>query len=241
MKKDVSIIVPVKNEAENISILANEIHGAMEKTKFSWECVWVDDGSADATLAEIKRLNDADSRHRFLSLTRNFGQSAAMAAGFKNAYGDILVTLDGDGQNDPEDIPAMVNRLIADRADMVNGRRKNRKDTLVRKISSRIANAYRNKMTGESVTDVGCSLRAIRRECIEHITVFKGMHRFIPTLIRMGGYGKIVEVPVNHRPRKLGQTKYGIHNRLWVGIADTFAVKWMQSRLVFPDIKEKSE
>ena len=241
MEKNVSIIVPVKDEEETIPLLAEEIGGAMGKTSFSWECVWVDDGSTDTSLERIKNLHHADSRHRYLSLTRNFGQSAAMMAGFKNAMGDILVTIDGDGQNDPEDIPRVVNRLIADRADMVNGRRKNRQDTLVRKISSRIANAYRNRMTGESVADVGCSLRAIRRECLEQIILFKGMHRFIPTLVRMGGYTKIIEVPVNHRPRKLGTTKYGIHNRLWVGLADTIAVRWMQNRLVFPEIKEKSD
>ncbi len=241
MQKDVSIIIPVKNEAENIPILAGEIVAAMGKTSFSWECVWVDDGSTDDTLTEIKRLHYADSRHRYLSLAWNFGQSAAMMTGFKNALGNILVTIDGDGQNDPEDIPAVVDRLIADRADMVNGLRKNRKDTLVRKISSRIANAYRNRMTGENITDVGCSLRAIRRECAENIILFKGMHRFIPTLVRISGYEKIVEVPVNHRPRKHGVTKYGIHNRLWVGLADTFAVRWMQNRLVFPKIREKSD
>jgi dolichol-phosphate mannosyltransferase len=241
MQKDVSIIIPVKDEEENIPVLAGEIGAAMGKTNFSWECVWVDDGSADTTLERIKTLHHTDSRHRYLSLTRNFGQSAAMMAGFKNAMGNILVTIDGDGQNDPEDIPGMVHRLVADRADMVNGRRKNRQDTLVRKISSRIANAYRNRMTGESVSDVGCSLRAIRRECVEQIILFKGMHRFIPTLVRMSGYTKIIEVPVNHRPRKLGTTKYGIHNRLWVGLADTFAVRWMQNRLVFPNIKEKND
>ncbi|MFO7962697.1 MAG: glycosyltransferase family 2 protein [Desulfobacterales bacterium] len=241
MKKDVSIIIPVKNEADNIAVLAEEIAAVMKNSGFSWENVWVDDGSTDATLSEIKRLHATDSRHRFLSLSTNFGQSAAMMAGFRVAAGDIFVTIDGDGQNDPEDIPMVVNRLITEKADMINGCRKIRQDSPIRKISSKIANAFRNRMTGEHVTDVGCSLRAFRRECVDQIVLFKGMHRFIPTLVRICGYTHILEVPVKHRPRNFGLTKYGIGNRLWVGLADTFAVRWMQRRLVFPKVKEKSE
>jgi dolichol-phosphate mannosyltransferase len=240
MKTDISIIVPVKDEEKNISVLAGEINAAMEKINLSWECVWVDDGSTDYTLREIKSLNYASPHHHWVSLAKNFGQSAAMAAGFQNASGSLLVTLDGDGQNDPADIPALVNRLISDGADLVNGWRKTREDSIVRKISSKIANAYRNKMTKENIKDVGCSLRAFRRECVEHVPVFKGMHRFLPTLIRIAGFEKIVEMPVNHRPRKQGKTKYGIHNRLWVGLADTVAVYWMQRRMVFPKVGQRS-
>jgi dolichol-phosphate mannosyltransferase len=237
---DISIIVSVKDEEESIPLLAGEIDAAMEKTTFLWECLWVDDGSTDRTLSEIKQLHEANPHHQYLSLTRNFGQSAAMAAGFANTSGSMFVTLDGDGQNDPSDIPPLINRLISDKADMVNGRRKKREDSIVRKISSRIANGFRNRMTKENVKDVGCSLRAIRKECVQQVPVFKGMHRFLPTLIRMGGYNRIVELPVNHRPRERGKTKYGIQNRLWVGLADTFAVRWMQHRLVFPKVKENS-
>jgi dolichol-phosphate mannosyltransferase len=235
---DISVIVPVKDEEENISILAGEIDAAMAKLNFSWECLWVDDGSTDDTLVKIKEIGKTNPRHRYLSLERNFGQSAAMAAGFKYAHGPILVTLDGDGQNDPADIPMLVNRLISERADMVNGRRKKREDSMIRKLSSRIGNGFRNWATGENVRDVGCSLRAFRRPCVEDVTVFKGMHRFLPTLVRIAGYGRIIEIPVNHRPRERGKTKYGIGNRLWVGLADTLAVRWMQARMVFPKIKE---
>ncbi len=237
---DISVIVPVKDEDENITLLAGEIDTAMAKMNYSWECLWVDDGSTDDTLSRISKIGETNPRHRYLSLERNFGQSAAMAAGFKHAEGRILVTLDGDGQNDPADIPMLVNRLISENADMVNGRRRKREDSLIRKISSRLGNGFRNWVTGENVRDVGCSLRAFRRPCVEHVPVFKGMHRFLPTLVRIVGYGRIVEISVNHRPRERGQTKYGIGNRLWVGLADTLAVRWMQSRMVFPRIKEDS-
>lgn len=239
MKTDISIIVPVKDEEKNILILAEEINEAMKKTNLSWECVWVDDGSTDDSLSQIKSLNQAAPHHRWVSLAQNFGQSAAMAVGFANAGGRILVTMDGDGQNDPADIPALVNRLISDGADMVNGWRKTRKDLFIRKISSKIANGFRNRITRENIRDVGCSIRAFRRECVGRVPVFKGMHRFLPTLIRIAGFDKILEMPVNHRPRKRGKTKYGIHNRLWVGLTDTVAVYWMQRRMVFPVIKNE--
>jgi glycosyltransferase involved in cell wall biosynthesis len=212
----------------------------MQKEAWLWECLWIDDGSTDNSLSELKDLNKEYPHHKYISLTTNFGQSAAMFTGFRNSSGKILVTIDGDGQNDPNDIPKLINRLINDNADMANGWRKTRMDSSIRKASSFVANAFRNKMTKEKVKDVGCSIRAFRRECVDNIILFKGMHRFLPTLIRISGYSKIVEMPVNHRPRKFGETKYGIQNRLWVGIADTFAVLWMKHRMAFPKIKEKS-
>ncbi len=233
---DLSMIIPVKNEAENIASLAAEIDAAMASITHTWECLWVDDGSADETLAEIQRLCRTNPSHQFVSLDRNYGQSAALYAGFRRARGRILVTLDGDGQNDPNDVSAMVKRLIDERADMVNGVRQRRQDSIIRKISSRIANGYRNWLTKDQITDVGCSLRAFRHECVVDIPPFKGMHRFLPTLVRICGYSKILETPVNHRPRVRGQTKYGIQNRLWVGLADTLAVRWMRHRMVFPEI-----
>jgi dolichol-phosphate mannosyltransferase len=241
MAMDISIIIPVKDEAENVSILAGEVSAAMTQVAYSWECLWVDDGSTDDTPLELKKVCDNSPHHRFISLDRNYGQSAAMFAGFKNGLGRIFVTLDGDGQNDPKDIPMLVNTLLNKKADMVNGWRKNRADTRVRKISSKIGNGFRNKLTGDHVRDVGCSIRAFHRECVENITVFKGMHRFLPTLARISGFSNILEVPVNHRPRERGQTKYGIQNRLWVGLGDTLAVRWMQTRLVFPRVKNHSQ
>lgn len=240
MQPEVSIIVPVKDEEENIVILANELNAAMSNISLSWECVWIDDGSTDTTATELKKLHEKDSRHRFVLLARNFGQSAALSVGFQNALGDIIATLDGDGQNDPADIPRLIEIMQRHNVDMVNGVRQKRHDTLVRKISSRVANNFRNWVTGDKVTDVGCSVRVFRSKCVDRIPVFKGMHRFFPTLVKIQGFPRIMESPVNHRPRMRGKTKYGIQNRLWVGLADLAAVKWMQGRLVFPEIKSRS-
>lgn len=237
MQIDVSIIVPVKDEEENIVILANEINQAMKNVGLSWECIWIDDGSTDTTAKELKKLNEMDHRHRFHLLVQNFGQSAALSVGFQKAKGDIVATLDGDGQNDPADIPQLIELLQKSGADMVNGVRQKRHDSFIRKISSRIANNFRNWVTGDTVTDVGCSVRVFRSQCVKRIPLFKGMHRFFPTLVKMQGYSRILELPVNHRPRIRGKTKYGIQNRLWVGLADLAAVKWMQKRLVFPEIQ----
>jgi len=237
---DLSIIIPVKNEQENISRLAKEVGMVMNALPWSWECLWLDDGSTDNTLSELQRINREDSHHQFIILSRNYGQAAALYTGISCARGEILITLDGDGQNDPNDIPALVKRLLEDDADMVNGFRQKRRDTFIRKVSSCIGNAFRNWVTNEQVQDVGCSLRVFRHRCMKNIPVFKGMHRFLPTLIRISGCSTILEMPVNHRPRRYGQTKYGIHNRLWVGLMDTLAVRWMQTRMVYPEVKTSS-
>lgn len=238
---EISIIVPIKDEEENIIPLSDEIENAMLGLKKEWECIWIDDGSTDKsweTLQQLKVKNN--SIHRIFQHKKCYGQSAAIWSGFHQARGKILVTIDGDGQNDPCCIPELVNTLIKENADVVNGWREKRNDNIIRKISSRIANSFRNYLTGENVRDVGCALRAMRKECVNGIVLFKGMHRFIPTLIRISGYNKIIEIPVKHRPRTRGKTKYGVWNRLWVGIADTFAICWMKKRLVFPKITEEN-
>lgn len=240
-KSLINIIIPVMNEEENIDILSREITEVMEKTEWKWNCIWVDDFSTDSTRDKLKAINSADPRHKYIFHSQNFGQSAALITGFRNAAAEILVTLDGDGQNAPESIPDVIRMLIEKDADIVNGWRQKRNDNFIRKISSKIANGFRNKLTGESVRDVGCALRAFKRECVQNIPSFKGMHRFFPTLVKLAGYNKIYEVPVVHRPRERGKTKYGINNRLWVGIADTFAVCWMRRRNVYPSASEFSE
>ena len=157
-------------------------------------------------------------------------------AGFRAALGELVATLDADLQNDPADLPKLLAAL--DHADVVNGVRANRQDSWVRQLSSRIANGFRNWVTGESVSDVGCSLRVMRREYLDGVTMFRGMHRFLPTLLRLRG-ARVTEIPVTHRPRRHGESKYGIGNRLWVGLVDVFAVRWMQSRFVRYEVRER--
>lgn len=234
---DVTVVVPVKDEAENVPLLAAEIRAALESSPYAWECVWVDDGSTDGTGEVLRRVAAEDPRHRVRTHDRNYGQSAAMASGFSASRGKLLVTLDGDGQNDPADIPGMVALLLAQDADLVNGWRARRRDGSIRRLSSRIANGVRNRITRETVRDVGCSLRVMRRDAVRHLFVFRGMHRFLPTLMRLNGLGRTLEVPVQHRPRIRGTTKYGVNNRLWVGLADLFGVWWLQRRTVAPRLR----
>lgn len=235
---DVSVIIPVKNEAGNIPQLAAEIDAVMNQLDWEWECLWIDDGSTDESLSALESVVQENPHHRCLSFAQNAGQSAALWAGFRESGGRFLITLDGDGQNDPADIPRLMTALLRDSADMVNGYRKRRKDNWVRKLSSKVANGFRNLTTGNTVRDTGCSTRALRRECVEHLPNFKGMHRFLPTLVRMGGF-RITEVPVNHRPRAHGKTKYSINNRLWVGLYDIFGVMWLQQRAFRYEIRRR--
>lgn len=233
---DLSIVIPVKDEEESIPVLSREIECAMRETPLMWECLWIDDGSRDRSLQILKDLSASDPRHRVIDLDRNYGQSASLIVGFRAARGRIVATLDGDLQNDPKDIPRLLAFLRDADVHMVNGVRVNRQDTFVRKLSSRIGNGFRNWVTGDSVTDVGCSMRVFYRECVDHLPVFNGMHRFLPTLVRIRSY-RITETPVNHRQRTFGKTKYGIGNRLWVGLGDTLFVLWYRKRRVEPRVR----
>ncbi|MBI3986936.1 MAG: glycosyltransferase family 2 protein [Lentisphaerae bacterium] len=235
---DVSVVIPVKDEAPNIERLAAELTRALQPCPWSWECVWVDDGSTDETPAHLRRCSASDPRQRYLVLTRNEGQSAALWAGFQAARGRILATLDGDGQNDPADLPRLVDMILNGQADMVNGFRVRRKDSGLRKTASRLANAFRNGLTGRTVRDVGCSTRAFRRECVACVPLFKGMHRFFPTLVSWQGF-RLAEMPVHHRPRVKGVSKYSILNRLWIGLADTFGVCWLGRRVLRYRVKQE--
>jgi glycosyltransferase involved in cell wall biosynthesis len=225
---EISLVIPVCNERENLPILAGEIRGALGD--HSYEVIWVDDGSTDGSAEALAGIAGRDPRVRVLRLARNAGQSAALAAGFHAARGAVVVTLDADLQNDPADIP----RLLAEMAeppgwDLVCGVRAQRHDDWIRRLSSRIANGVRNWATDERITDIGCSLKACRTGFLLRIPLFDGMHRFLPTLVRMEG-ARIREVVVHHRPRLHGTTKYGIGNRLFRGLADLAAVRWMQRR-----------
>ena len=234
-----SIVIPVKDECKQIPVLADEIDLAMKGFSGVWEVLWVDDGSSDGSLAELDRLYDERPPHRYISLETNVGQSAALHAGFGHAQGSIIATLDGDGQNDPADLVKMIAIIEKGQADMVNGYREKRQDSPYRLVASRIANFARNIMTGRTVRDVGCSTRVFRRECVKDLPTFKGMHRFLPTLVSLKGYS-LAEVPVNHRPRLSGQTKYTINNRLWIGLVDLFGVLWFRKRHFHYRVAKKS-
>ena len=197
---ELSIVIPVYNEAENINRLATEIVQTLDRHSYSWECIWVNDGSADTTLSLLKQLADDDPRHRYISFARNCGQSAALWAGFWACRGRVIGTLDGDGQNDPADLPRLLEHLETTACDIVNGYRETRQDSQIRKVASLIANQFRNWMTTNTVRDVGCSTRVFRRECMLHIPAFIGMHRFLPTLMAAQGF-RWTELPVRHRPR----------------------------------------
>lgn len=237
---ELSIVIPVRNEVDSVSRLADEIDAAFAESASSWESIWVDDGSNDGTLPALKMLHARNpDRHHYVTLARSCGQSAALSVGIEHARGRIIATLDGDLQNDPAELPRLIRMLERGKADMVTGVRTGRRDDFVRRVSSRIANSFRNSITGDRIQDVGCSLRAFYRECVADVPVFNGMHRFLPTLVRMHGFA-VVEVPVGHRPRQFGRTKYGVHNRLWRGIADCLAVRWMQARAVHPVVTSTS-
>jgi glycosyltransferase involved in cell wall biosynthesis len=236
---EISVVIPVFNEEENLPVLAAEIQRVLRALGRPCEVIFVDDGSTDASPAVLRRLARQDPAVRILHQRRNSGQSAALDAGFRFARGGIVITLDADLQNDPADIPKLLERLEGPSGcDVVCGVRTRRQDTWVRKVSSRIANGVRNRLTHESVTDVGCTLKAFRTEYLQRIPMFTGMHRFLPTLLKMEG-ARVVEVPVNHRPRLHGQPKYNIRNRIWRALADLFAVRWMQKRWIDRDLSEE--
>jgi len=218
----ISVIVPVFNEAENVSILQSELRKALDGRDY--EIIFVDDGSTDRTVERI----DPAANVRVLRFEKNTGQSAAIYAGLQAARAAIAVLIDGDLQNDPADIPRLLEE-ISRGADLVCGYRAERKDTLVKHLTSRIANFVRSRFTRDYVRDTGCTLKAMRRECIAALVPFKGMHRFIPALVRAAGF-RLVEVPVHHRARRFGQSKYGLGNRAVRATVDMFGVRWLLSR-----------
>lgn len=206
---DYSIVVPVMNEEENIKILYDRISEVMKKMTLHYEIIFVDDGSTDKTYAILKSLHVKDKHLKVIKFRRNFGQSAAMAAGFEHACGKVVISMDGDLQNDPRDIPNLVNKLNEGN-DIVAGWRKNRKDKLIiRKVPSKIANKIIRKLTGVKLHDTGCSLKVYRSEVIHKIRLYGELHRFIPVLARIEG-ARISEMVVSHHARKFGESKYNI-------------------------------
>jgi glycosyltransferase involved in cell wall biosynthesis len=232
----ISVVVPAYNEVESLRPLTEELLGVMRGLNREFEVLFVDDGSRDGTRDLMRRLSEENREVHFIGFKQNRGQTSAMAAGFKHAKGDVIVTLDADMQNDPHDIPKLLEKL--NEYDVVCGWRQKRHDSLVRRISSRIANYVRNKLSDEQIVDVGCSLKVYKRQCVDDLKLFEGMHRFLPTLVKLAGY-TVTEVPVNHRPRELGTSKYGISNRIMKAFLDLLAVRWMKRRYIRYEIEEE--
>ena len=222
-------VVPAYNEVESLPPLLAELRAALDATREHWELVLVDDGSTDGTEALLRAEAARDPRLVIVRFEKNAGQSAALAAGLTRARGEVVVTLDADLQNDPADIPTLL-AALAD-ADVVSGVRAKRHDSWIRRVSSRVANATRRAVIGDAITDIGCSLKAYRREALVGLPMFVGVHRFLPALCAFRG-ARVVEVPVHHRPRTRGVSKYGMGNRLWRGIHDLIGVSWLKVRLL---------
>lgn len=236
----VSLVIPAFDEQDGIAACVTEARQVLLQSGRSFEIVVVDDGSTDGTYEVLRQLKATAPELRVLRFARNCGQTAAMAAGFAGARGEIVVTIDADRQNDPADIPHLLEMMDTDEWDVVCGWRRKREDNFLRRISSRIANGVRNRLSHETIRDTGCTLKAFRREYLLRVKLFEGMHRFLPTLLRLEG-ARVTEVSVNHRPRLVGSTKYGVWNRLFKGLRDLFAVRWMQARRLNYEIKEEIE
>jgi dolichol-phosphate mannosyltransferase len=228
----VSVVVPLYNEEANLPILQEELRDAL--SGLDYEIIFVDDGSVDGTAERIETAPNI----RLICFEKNAGQSAAIYAGLTAARGATVVIIDGDLQNDPGDIPKLLAE-IARGADLVCGYRVRRQDTVVKRATSRIANAVRSRYTKDGVRDTGCTLKAMRRECVTALFPFKGMHRFIPALVKAAGY-QLVEVPVNHRPRRFGESKYGLGNRALRATIDMFGVRWLLSRRLNYKIRDNT-
>ena len=225
-----SVVIPVYNEEDNLDALLEELQPILESLGREFEVICVDDKSTDTSLAALRRMQETRPYLRVIRHSVNSGESAGQATGFENARGEIIVTMDADQQNDPADIPDML-ACLEDDVVAVCGVRRKREDNFVRRASSRIANAFRNFLTGDKIADAGCTFRVLRRSALREVLVFNGMHRFLPTILRRQGY-RVVEKLVNHRPRTRGQAKYGVGNRAWRGIVDCFAMRWYAKRVL---------
>lgn len=224
-----SIVIPVHNEEKNLPILVNELSGVITKLDGEVEVIFIDDGSNDNSFNILRELKKRYKWIKIIKFKKRSGQTAAFDAGFKEARGEVIITMDADLQNNPADIFKLLEYYPL--YDVISGKRVNRKDSIVKKVSSRIANYIRNKITKENIVDTGCSLKLFKAEYIKRLKLFDGLHRFLPTLCKMEG-AKVIEVPVSHRPRKYGKTHYGILNRAFKALIDAFAVRWMKKRFL---------
>lgn len=233
---EISVVVPVYNEEENLPVLIPQIAEVLRPLAETYEMIFVDDGSTDGSLRILKEMTSHHPQIRILAFKENCGETAAGVAGLKEARGEVVITLDADLQNDPKDIPAMLEYLKD--YDMVTGWRQKREDSWVKRITSKIANKIRNWLSGETIRDSGCTFRAYKRECLQNLKLYKGMHRFMPTLVKMEGF-RVIEIPIAHHPRKFGVSKYTTWNRMWRAFIDLLAVRWMKSRHIQYKIEER--
>lgn len=235
MTPEISIVVPIFNEAGNIQLLTSTIlYRGVKDIGCSYECILVDDGSTDGSHAKIANVCAENEHFKMVTLPENYGQTSALDAGFKASKGKYIIMMDADLQNNPRDIKLLLEKI--DNYDMVCGCRLKRNDPFLKIISSKVANYVRNKLTNENIKDIGCSLKIFRRECLSKIKLYDGMHRFLPTLFKMEGFS-VKEVAVQHQRRLYGHTKYNIRNRIFKSFIDLLAVRWMMNRKL--DYKER--
>jgi dolichol-phosphate mannosyltransferase len=233
---DISVVVPVYNEEENLPVLIPKLIEVLDGIGKFYEMIFVDDGSTDRSRQFLKEKASQHPQIHVLGFRKNCGETAAGAAGLKEARGEMVVTIDADLQNDPMDIPRMLEYLKD--YDMVTGWREKREDSWVKRITSKIANAVRNRLSGETIRDSGCTFRAYKRKCLKNLKLFKGGHRFMPTLVKMEGF-RVIEISIAHHPREFGVSKYTTWNRMGRAFIDLLAVKWMRSRHIRYEIAEK--
>lgn len=229
-----SIVIPVYNEVDNVDSLYQEILTAMPEGDFHYEVIFVDDGSTDGTLTRLQNMAKNSSKLRVFAHKKNSGQSIALVSGISQAYFPVIATLDGDGQNDPADIHKLL-ACFTDNNTVVLGNRAKREDKLLRRMSSRIGNGIRRRLLKDDCPDTGCSLKLFPRDAFLALPHFNHLHRYLPALFKRAGY-KLVNVPVHHRPRRHGVSKYGMMNRLFVGIHDLIGVRWLLKRPCKPEL-----
>ena len=230
----ITVVLPGLNEADNIVALVGQVSNCLEPVGLPFEIIYVDDGSTDDTPARLREAALKFPMLRAIFHEKNYGQSAALLVGFAAARGTLVVTMDSDLQNDPQDIPRMIRFLEENGYDLVCGVRKNRMDSGLRKLSSKVANFVRDMILSDGILDAGCAMRVMKRSALQQLPVFRAIHRFIPTVLIIHGY-KVGQMPVNHRPREAGVSKYGVGNRLWVGIMDLIGLRWYRKRFIHPD------
>jgi len=232
-----SLVIPAYNEEETVRVLLERVEKSLLQLNRSFEVIIVDDGSTDSTPSILVESQKSRPWLRVLRMGKNSGQSAAFDAGFKAACGEVVATIDADLQNDPEELPRLLPMLETQGYDMINGWRKDRHDTRFRRWQSRQANRIRNWLSEETINDSACSLKLYKRHCLQGIQLYTGMHRFMPTLVKMRGY-TVLEVPVKHSQRYAGTAKYGFGNRALRALVDLLAVRWMKKRYLRYEVKE---